>query len=88
MCIKNQSEKLVSEKAKCLVVHEKYKQLHQNRIQKAGNFYKPEKPILDFHLGLRDTNGVSPEIHKVVQLPNLCEIFHDLLSLSGPQVRW
>ena len=65
-------QKLIYERAKCLVVHEDYKQLYQNRIQKArkvrsaGNIYQTLEPMLNFYLRLRDTNAVSPEVHKRV----------------------
>ncbi|ELW47861.1 60S ribosomal protein L7 [Tupaia chinensis] len=72
--------KLIYEKAKHY--HKEYRQMYRTEIiriarmaRKAGNFYVPAEPKLAFVI-IRGSNGVSPNVRKVLQLLRLRQIFN------------
>lgn len=67
-------------KARCY--HEAYRQVHRTETQmawmtkKSGNFYVRAEPKLALVIWIRDINGVSPKVCKVLQLLYFCQIFN------------
>ncbi|KFP82368.1 60S ribosomal protein L7, partial [Apaloderma vittatum] len=75
-------------------------EIHMTRIaQKAGNYYVSAEPKLVFVIRIRDTNGVSPRVYKVMQLLHLRQILNgtfvklnkasiNMLGIAEPCVAW
>ncbi|KAG3286366.1 RPL7-like [Ictidomys tridecemlineatus] len=87
-------KKLIYEKAKHY--HKEYRQI---MTRKPGNFYVPAEPKLAFVIRIRGNNGVSPKVHKVLQLLHLCQIFNgtfvklnkaliNMLRIVEPYIAW
>ncbi|KFO24305.1 60S ribosomal protein L7 [Fukomys damarensis] len=67
--------KFIYEKARHY--HKEYRQIHRIEIRmaqmarKAGNCYVPAEPKLAFVIRIRNFNGISSNVHKVLQLLHL-----------------
>ncbi|MBZ3883807.1 60S ribosomal protein L7 [Sciurus carolinensis] len=68
--------------------------------RKVGNFYVPAEPKLAFVVSIRDINGVSPKVRKVLQLLCLHHISNgtfvklrdkasiNILRITAPYIAW
>ncbi|XP_036617340.1 60S ribosomal protein L7-like [Trichosurus vulpecula] len=106
MAIKKLSKirrKVIYEKAKAY--HKEYRQMYRSEIRlarmvrKAGNYYVPAEPKLDFVIRITGINGVSPKVRKVLQLLRLRQIFNgtfvklnkasiNMLRIVEPYIAW
>ncbi|GCB84642.1 hypothetical protein scyTo_0025264 [Scyliorhinus torazame] len=92
--------KLIYKRAECY--HKEYKQMYRCEIRlarmvhKANNYYVPAEPRLAFVICIRDVNGVSP---KVLRLLQLRQIFNgvfvklnkasiNMLRIAEPYIAW
>ncbi|XP_075807523.1 large ribosomal subunit protein uL30-like [Microtus pennsylvanicus] len=92
--LRRAQRKLIYEKAKYY-----HKEIRMARMaRKTGNFYVPAEPKLAFVIRIRGINGVSPKVHKVLQL-QLWQIFNctfiklnkasiNMLRIVEPYIAW
>uniref|UniRef100_A0A8C6W4J7 Large ribosomal subunit protein uL30-like ferredoxin-like fold domain-containing protein n=1 Tax=Nannospalax galili TaxID=1026970 RepID=A0A8C6W4J7_NANGA len=62
------------------------RKLIYEEVRKAGNFYVPAEPKLAFVIRIRGINGVSPKVHKVLQLLCLRQMFNSTFNLNKASI--